>query len=201
MAGADRRTRGAEGSPVASVVSLDVTHLAEGNGLSRLVDFGVATVATPGMCGSGELSGAASEHCATNRKEGDSDARLEMQSKPPQGEMASRPFSRDEKKGSPLWDGSGNDQVGSHWSACRASRFIRLGGVDCQSAKRIRCDRGAEDRDHYGHRLDKWQSVAGSDFEHVLRCQPVGKYYREQGFRDLDDYGQGRHRVQADADC
>ena len=38
--------------------------------------------------------------------EGDSDARLEMQSKPPQGQMASRPFSRDEEKGSPLWDGS-----------------------------------------------------------------------------------------------
>ena len=33
-----------------------------------------------------------SEHCATNREEGDSDARLEMQSKPPQGQMASRPF-------------------------------------------------------------------------------------------------------------
>ena len=38
--------------------------------------------------------------------EGDSDARLEMQSKPSQGQMASRPFSRDEKKGNPLWDGS-----------------------------------------------------------------------------------------------
>ena len=37
--------------------------------MSRLVDFGVATVATPGVCGSGELSGAASEHCATNREE------------------------------------------------------------------------------------------------------------------------------------
>ena len=35
----------------------------------RLVDFGVATVATPGACGSGELSGAVSEHCATNREE------------------------------------------------------------------------------------------------------------------------------------
>ena len=98
------------------MISLAETHHAEGNGLSRLVDFGgqpsearqpkAATVATPGVCGSGELSGAASEHCATNRKEGDSDARLEMQSKPPQGQMASRPFSRDEEKGSPLWDGS-----------------------------------------------------------------------------------------------
>ena len=53
-----------------------------------------------------ELSGAASEHCATNRKEGNSDARLEVQSKPPQGQMASRPFSRDEEKRHPLWDGS-----------------------------------------------------------------------------------------------
>ena len=88
------------------MISLAETHHAEGNGLSRLVDFGVATVATPGVCGSGELSGAASEHRATNRKEGDSDARLEMQSKPPQSQMASRPFSRDEKKGCPLWDGS-----------------------------------------------------------------------------------------------
>ena len=52
-----------------------------------------------------------SEHCATNRKEGDSDARLEMQSKLPQGQMASRPFSQDEKKGSPLWDGSEKVQV------------------------------------------------------------------------------------------
>ena len=39
-----------------------------GNDLSRLVDFGAATVATPGVCGSGELSGAASEHCRQNRK-------------------------------------------------------------------------------------------------------------------------------------
>ena len=50
-AGADSRTRGAEGPPVASVVSLDETHHAEGNGLSRLVDFGVATVAIPGATG------------------------------------------------------------------------------------------------------------------------------------------------------
>ena len=88
------------------MISLAETHHAEGNGLSRLVDFGVATVATPGVCGSGELSGATSEHCATNRKEGNSDVRLRMQSKPPQGQMTSRPFSRDKKKGSPLWDGS-----------------------------------------------------------------------------------------------
>ena len=66
----------------------------------------MATVATPGVCGSGELSGAASEHCATNRKEGNSDARLVAQSKPPQGQMASRPFSRDEENQNPLWDGS-----------------------------------------------------------------------------------------------
>ena len=46
--------------------------------MSRVVDFGAATVATPGVCGSGELSGAVSEHCATNREEGDSDARLEF---------------------------------------------------------------------------------------------------------------------------
>ena len=97
-----------QGSLVASVVSLVETHYAEGNGLSRFVDLGAATVATPGVCGSGELSGATSEHCATNRKEGDSDARLEMQSKPPQGQMTSRPFSRDEEKRNPLWDGSGN---------------------------------------------------------------------------------------------
>ena len=58
-----------QGSLVASVVSLVETHYAEGNGLSRVVDFGVATIATPGMCGSGELSGATSEHCATNREE------------------------------------------------------------------------------------------------------------------------------------
>ena len=57
-----------QGSPVASVASLAETHYAEGNGLSRVVDFGAATVATPGVCGSGELSGATSEHCATNRK-------------------------------------------------------------------------------------------------------------------------------------
>ena len=74
------------------MVSLDETHHAEGNGLSRLVDFGVATAATPEVCGSGELSGAASEHCAANRKEGNSDARLEVQSEPPVGQMASRPF-------------------------------------------------------------------------------------------------------------
>lgn len=37
--------------------------------MSRLVDFGVATVATPGVCGAGELSGAVSKHCATNREE------------------------------------------------------------------------------------------------------------------------------------
>ena len=45
-----------QGSLVASVVSLVETHYAEGNVLLRLVDFGVATVATPGVCGSGELS-------------------------------------------------------------------------------------------------------------------------------------------------
>src|SRR5574344_1867731 len=43
--------------------------------------------------------------------EGDSDARLEMQSKPPQGQMASRPFRRGGKKQNPLWDGSGNFNV------------------------------------------------------------------------------------------
>ena len=59
----------AQGSPVASVVLPAETHYAEGNVLLRLVDFGVATVATPGVCGSGELSGAVSEHCATNREE------------------------------------------------------------------------------------------------------------------------------------
>ena len=59
----------AQGSPVASVVLPAETHCAEGNVLLRLVDFGVATVATPGVCGSGELSGAVSEHCATNREE------------------------------------------------------------------------------------------------------------------------------------
>ena len=74
--------------------------------MSCVVDFGAATVATLGVCGSGELSDAVSEHCATNRKEGNSDARLEMQSKPPQGQMTSRPFSRDEEKRNPLWDGS-----------------------------------------------------------------------------------------------
>ena len=37
---------------------------------------------------------------------GDSDARLEMQSKPPQGQMASRPFRSGGKKQNPLWDGS-----------------------------------------------------------------------------------------------
>ena len=57
-----------QGSPVASVVSLVEMHYAGGNDLSRLVDFGAATVATPGVCGSGELSGAASEHCRQNRK-------------------------------------------------------------------------------------------------------------------------------------
>ena len=40
---------------------------------SRTVDFDVAKVATPGVCGSGELSGAASERCSTNRKEGEFD--------------------------------------------------------------------------------------------------------------------------------
>ena len=40
--------------------------------------------------------------------EGDSDARLEMQSKPPQGQMASRPFRSGGKKQNPLWDGSGS---------------------------------------------------------------------------------------------
>ena len=53
-----------QGSPVASVVPLDETHRAEGNGSSRLVDFGAATVATPGVCGSGEPSGQPSEPMA-----------------------------------------------------------------------------------------------------------------------------------------
>ena len=57
-----------QGSPVASVVSLVEMHYAEGNDLSRFVDFGAATAATPGVCGSGELSGAASEHCRQDRK-------------------------------------------------------------------------------------------------------------------------------------
>ena len=57
-----------QGSLVASVVSLVETHYAEGNGLSRFVDLGAATVATPGVCGSGELSGAASEHSRQNRR-------------------------------------------------------------------------------------------------------------------------------------
>ena len=50
-----------QGSPVASVVPPDETPWAEGNVSSRLVDFGVATVAAPGVCGSGEPSGQTSE--------------------------------------------------------------------------------------------------------------------------------------------
>ena len=50
------------------MVSLVEMHYAEGNDLSRFVDFGAATAATPGVCGSGELSGAASEHCRQDRK-------------------------------------------------------------------------------------------------------------------------------------
>ena len=38
LGGADSRARGRRGSPIASGVSLVETHLAEGNGLSRLID-------------------------------------------------------------------------------------------------------------------------------------------------------------------
>ena len=47
MPRADSRTRGAQGSPIASVASLDETCFGEGNVSLRLIDFGVAMVATP----------------------------------------------------------------------------------------------------------------------------------------------------------